>query len=508
MVGVPGRSKGCVTCRKRKKGCDLAKPACGQCNERGIVCGGYDSDRIFIYQANEKRKKDTPPARETRLVPVKNAPHANISASRQPRPFSVVLPEALQRSAYTEKVLDAFISMYIPHGEYRASNADSQGFVDVLPLMIIRDRALQMAVLAIGTAALGRTTEDPNLNCQASTLYGKALTETAVALRDPIRANSEAMMLVPRTMALFEILFGADKSVDQATSWLSHAIGEMALIISRGPASFSKDDAAHSLFVNARFRLLISAVRTRKATILNTPEWKTLPWGSIPKTANDTLCDIFCGVPELMEAMELIVSGTLSPKREERLRTAIITKAWALHLQLQDWIVTNRAEVYTPEILDSMVPLTFPSLEIACQTVRYWVIALLIYSNLDFAANVPETPTSWTTTHPDRPHPRMFARLLARSASYLFQERHGIMGATAMSFPLGMTLFYMSRNRAADGPYLGMIMKAWNDPNLPSAIRDFLASLKQGQKMPPLPPKVPVQVNQVYRQDPTVQTAL
>lgn len=507
MVGVPGRSKGCVTCRKRKKGCDLAQPACGQCNERGIVCGGYDLDRIFIYQANEKGKKTAPPATPTQLVPIKNAANANISASRQPRPISIVLPDTLRCSAYSEKTVEAFISMYIPCGKYRASNSDSQGFIDVLPVMIIRDKALQMAVLAIGTAALGRSTEDPNLSRQANTLYGQALMETGMALRDPTRATSEAMMLVPRTMALFEILFGADKSVDQATSWLSHAMGEMALITSRGPGSFSKGDAAHYLFVNARFRLLISAVRTRKATILNTPEWKTLPWDRIPKTANDTLCDIFCGVPELMEAMELIVSGTLSPKREERLRTAIISKAWALHLQLQDWVVTNRKEVYAPEILDGMEPLTFPNLEIACQTVRYWVIALLIYSNLDFAANVPETPTSWTTTHPDRPHPRMYGRLLARSASYLFQERHGIMGATAMSFPLGMTLFYMSRNRAADGPYLGMIMKAWNDPNLPGAIRDFLASLKQGQKMPPLPSKVPVQVAHVHDQDVAVISA-
>lgn len=469
--------------------CDLVQPACGQCNERGIVCGGYDTDRIFIYQANEKRKKVAPPPVEARMVPVKTASDANMRTSRQPRPISVVLPDALRRSAYTEKTLDAFISMYIPRGQYRASNADSQGFVDVLPILIIRDKALQKAVLAVGTAALGRTTDDETLNRQARALYGNALTETALALRDPIRANSEAMLLVPRTMALFEILFGADKSEDQASSWLSHAIGEMALITSRGAGSFSKDDAAHSLFVNARFRLLISAVRTRKSTILNAIEWKTLPWGSITKTPNDTLCDIFCGVPELMQAMDLIISGTLSQKRVERLRAQIITKAWSLHLGLQDWLTTNSKEVYTPEIIDSLVPLSFPSLEIACQTVRYWVVALLIYSNLDFAANVPETPTSWAITHPDRPHPRMYARLLARSASYLFQEQHGIMGATAMSFPLGMTLFYMSRNPAADGPYLGMIMKAWNDPNLPSAIRDFLASLKQGQKMPPLPRK-------------------
>lgn len=42
-----------------------------------------------------------------------------------------------------------------------------------------------------------------------------------------------------------------------------------------------------------------------------------------------------------------------------------------------------------------------------------------------------------------------------------------------------MTLFYMKNNLGADVPYMGMIMKAWNDPKLPSVIRDFLASFKE-----------------------------
>ena len=49
MVGVAGKSKGCSTCRRRKKGCDLARPSCGQCLKREDVCGGYQRDLTFIH---------------------------------------------------------------------------------------------------------------------------------------------------------------------------------------------------------------------------------------------------------------------------------------------------------------------------------------------------------------------------------------------------------------------------------------------------------------------------
>lgn len=407
------------------------------------------------------------------MVPVENA------HSSQPRTISVMLPDNLLKSAYTEKTLDAFLQMYIPRGDVRATNAESKELVDLLPLLTIREEALQMAVLAIGTAALGQYSHDDDLKRKGRSLYGKALSETAVALRNPARAKSEALLVVPRLMALFEILFSADKtSHSQSDSWLSHAVGEMALITSRRPEEYSYTDTAHSLFVNGRFRLLISAVRMRKRSILNNEEWKTLPWKGRIKTPADTLLDIFCGAPELMEAMEKIYALSLNARTAEGLRVQTLAKAWTLHLDLEAWIEANSEEIYTPEHPTSLSLISFPNFEIASQTLRYWVVCLLVYHYHDLAAGISPASDS-LTTHPDRPHPRKFARYIARSVSYFFEERHGVTGATTMSFPLGMTLFYMKNNIAADGPYMGMIMKAWNDPKLPSAIRDFLASFKE-----------------------------
>ena len=41
MVGIPGQSKGCVTCRKRKIRCDEGKPTCLTCFRSRRTCEGY-----------------------------------------------------------------------------------------------------------------------------------------------------------------------------------------------------------------------------------------------------------------------------------------------------------------------------------------------------------------------------------------------------------------------------------------------------------------------------------
>lgn len=482
--------------------CDLQEPTCGQCKERGIVCGGYDADRIFIYQdgGTSQRPKIRDATTNRHLahripgmqLSVSKASESAVRDRQQPRTISIMLPESLMRSAYSEKTLDAFIQMYIPRGHHRTTNGERKELVDILPILAVRDEALQLAILAIGTAALGKSSNDEGLTRQGKAFYGKALTETAVALRNPARARTEPMLMVPRIMALFEILFCADPSSPiQANSWLSHAMGEVILITSISPGAYAETDIAHTLFVNARFRILISAIRTRKASILDKEEWKTLPWTNRIKTSNDVLIDVFCGTTELLEAVELLDTQVLGSERTERLRAHTIARAWTLHLQLQDWLATNPSEIYTPPLTDSFSPITFPNLDLACQTLRYWVISLLVYSCLDIVVGI-KPDSDCDITHPNRPHPRMFARLIARSVSYFFEEQHGITGATTISFPLGMTLFYMKRNSAVDGRYMGMIMKAWNDPLLPSAIRDFLESLKQSVK-PAAPKTQPLQ---------------
>ncbi|CAG5144126.1 uncharacterized protein ALTATR162_LOCUS1486 [Alternaria atra] len=400
--------------------------------------------------------------------------------TRKPRPVLVpiMLPDGLARSAYSEKTIATFLSMYNPQGVVHATNTDAKEFVNLLPLLSTRDKALQMAALAVGITQLGITSNNENLTRQGRTLYGKALKETAVALQYPARASSESLLVVPRVMALFDMLFGAEpNTTNQAKSWLSHCEGELAMVVSRGPEIFAENDVAHLLFTNARYRLLGPATRARKPTILNEEKWKTIPWKGRIKTSDDILIDILCGIPELLEAVDKLQFQCMSEQEKEGLQVYTIARCWTLHFELEAWVSTKANAIYTPEIVNNLTPINFPNIDIACVSVRYWLTALFIYSSLDIANGIdPSTDT--LLSHPDRPHPRPFARMIMKSIDYFVQEQFGVTGIMALWMPLGNALFYLNRNREPDEEYIMSTMKIWHKPRLPSAMREFLKSFR------------------------------
>ncbi|PHH68475.1 hypothetical protein CDD82_531 [Ophiocordyceps australis] len=48
MVGVPGKYKGCETCRRRRVKCSNERPFCRNCLNGGRQCEGYERERVFI----------------------------------------------------------------------------------------------------------------------------------------------------------------------------------------------------------------------------------------------------------------------------------------------------------------------------------------------------------------------------------------------------------------------------------------------------------------------------
>ncbi|ETR98331.1 hypothetical protein M419DRAFT_103464 [Trichoderma reesei RUT C-30] len=66
-----GRSKtGCITCRKRKKKCDEAKPRCMNCEKNAVVCEGYHEKQV--WKSGRERAEEGMSDRKdmTRLEPI------------------------------------------------------------------------------------------------------------------------------------------------------------------------------------------------------------------------------------------------------------------------------------------------------------------------------------------------------------------------------------------------------------------------------------------------------
>ncbi|KAK4106830.1 hypothetical protein N658DRAFT_512576 [Parathielavia hyrcaniae] len=65
MVGVPGKYKGCETCRLRRVKCDNTRPLCRKCLDGGRACAGYERETVFIVGTVEDqgRCSSHPPRR-------------------------------------------------------------------------------------------------------------------------------------------------------------------------------------------------------------------------------------------------------------------------------------------------------------------------------------------------------------------------------------------------------------------------------------------------------------
>ncbi|POR37959.1 Putative D-lactate dehydrogenase, mitochondrial [Tolypocladium paradoxum] len=55
MVGVPGKYKGCETCRRRRVKCSNERPYCSNCTNNGRQCEGYERERVFITGTPETK---------------------------------------------------------------------------------------------------------------------------------------------------------------------------------------------------------------------------------------------------------------------------------------------------------------------------------------------------------------------------------------------------------------------------------------------------------------------
>ena len=213
MVGVAGKSKGCSTCRKRKKGCDLARPNCGQCLKSGIVCGGYQRGLTIIHHKVPAGDRQRPPASKAAFQ--HEGPHADNASSstatslnetsslsltaygrspaisaepewpeypilvqqrRLPSSSLQLLSTSLSLTALTTLHASLFNSFFLPRnvriGQRNVKPfAHSAKWTELVPSLLHNDRNLQLAYLALSCSRIGRDNEDDNLRASSKKLY-------------------------------------------------------------------------------------------------------------------------------------------------------------------------------------------------------------------------------------------------------------------------------------------------------------------------------------------------
>ncbi|QSS62180.1 GAL4-like Zn(II)2Cys6 (or C6 zinc) binuclear cluster DNA-binding domain protein [Histoplasma capsulatum] len=186
MVGVPGRSKSCGTCRIRKKGgCDEKRPSCGQCIKLGLKCDGYERQLRFINFSVEPRK-------------------AGRSDKGSPQ---VTLQVPLARAAYAEKYLGIFWSSYLPtdkHFPAQMMMYVSGGWTNSLPQLYLNSPDIQKILLAICLSTAGRISNNRWEKEEGLRYYMESLSEMSAALANRTRGNIVTLCVMSRLYSLYE----------------------------------------------------------------------------------------------------------------------------------------------------------------------------------------------------------------------------------------------------------------------------------------------------------------
>ncbi|KAJ9602246.1 hypothetical protein H2200_013366 [Cladophialophora chaetospira] len=436
MVGVPGKSKGCSTCRRRKKG---KRPICGQCASSGYVCGGYNRDRTFILH----------PASKT----VEHAiflPHV--------RPTPIALPGSVNRGAVESQCKSLFWDLYMPQGEAVCRDdfilrcGHPMNWTEVVQSVSKHDTSLADAFSALSISRVGQGHKDVRLVHESAKLYGKALKELQVALFDPKRMHSDHVLMACLLLGLYEVFEGP---AFNSRSWMAHAAGAARLVELRGPKRHQHWEAHHP-FLASRIPTVYAAIVQRQATYLSTQEWLTIPWEFQHRTYFDRMVDLGTIVPSILQKFDILRESDADTTQE---LLQLLEECQHLQTRMNIWRDGTKKGALPRSIPHDPADPDYPFETDLWFENHLFIHARLVYYTCSLALSEvgneilqalalreKKLPSSLDSTSlRELFNMNQHATRIGRCVAYCLQPEMGAWGANIINFPANLAFAYFQR---------------------------------------------------------------
>ncbi|KAK9413360.1 putative Zn(2)-C6 fungal-type domain-containing protein [Seiridium unicorne] len=231
-----GRSKtGCITCRKRKKKCDEAKPRCMNCEKNAVVCEGYNEKTIW-KSGKERADEARRPSQELPVITL------------QPIFQGVETPEDM-----------VFLNHYINQlsGVLTVEGQHKNAFKDMLLQMAVEHRGLMHSILGLASKHIDYETP-----------YGAKILESNPRITaETLQARSEFHH--QSAMAKFYEDINQETNTDTAkqTVNLSVRYGQMLCMLLKSMVE-GKADGEHRLHLQAYKGLIQASPPTDSAFLV------------------------------------------------------------------------------------------------------------------------------------------------------------------------------------------------------------------------------------------------
>ncbi|KKK21013.1 hypothetical protein ARAM_005093 [Aspergillus rambellii] len=265
MPGVPS-GRGCNACRKQKKKCDEAKPACSRCLRRGFECVGAGEQRYKFkeeYGTNIGRKRAPPPRPKQELQ--KGQGQVVFVA---PSNAVTLLAQALV--ATIRPATDLRYNLMWAYGDY----------LTLVPAHLGFNEALDAAVDALVTT---HATFSSRKEVTVASLmkYSRALSALRGCLDNPRKAGTS------ETLCAVSLLLLVQVSVPIALWFWRHAEGAVKILKARKSCA-PRDEFERALLLSLRGPVLFEGLVNPNIQ-LTADEWKDMVENELDSTAPEGL---------------------------------------------------------------------------------------------------------------------------------------------------------------------------------------------------------------------------
>ncbi|PON30108.1 hypothetical protein TGAM01_v201475 [Trichoderma gamsii] len=446
MVGIPGKSKACRDCKRRRVKCDLTLPSCMRCIKAGIVCKGYEQAMLWINSTPDhpnvtaisaitdaqlhQRQQCSPSSEWARLL------HQLRAQLSQPN---------YDTSYFRSQALRILQGIYLP--QPHTATCDEIGD-DPTPSSWIRavcqmqapSSTLDHSLLAFCAVQVNLSGDSCLSQDETGQVYNHALSKLIEDLdsRQPSSDEMLAAIVALSTCELF--VFPTD------SSWSAHAQGISELLRNRG--------VPEQATANWRSLCVIQGLGQRRSLGLEADRWRRLIG---PSGADDSfvrMMHIIVDVPSMLqEAHAILLSGN-NPLAASQHSARLIQKfeeldSWRQFRQRSVapdplyWTVMSKMNHPADEgYADKLFPfaLMFSSMGSAiqwifCSTVMLHVIeAAFLLEALEFTT--PNGTGSISPSPSDNSSSMLaeadgLARMLCQSIEFCYRNDNGLFGAQA-----------------------------------------------------------------------------
>ncbi|KAL9110682.1 MAG: hypothetical protein Q9227_004859 [Pyrenula ochraceoflavens] len=193
-----GPSRGCETCKRRRKKCDEARPSCKRCLDAKRTCGGYEDGTNLILRQYE--------GKDGKTVPFKSMARKCSLPIRLTSPGNGNVPEdSLPKEITDEKTEEyALRAFFYDYCVVSANPSLSRGFLNGLEAMLHRQGQqsdLAKACKVVAFANNGRKLFRPMMMQKAEMMYHNLLGSLARAIENASPTNSVEFLMIAMLLA-------------------------------------------------------------------------------------------------------------------------------------------------------------------------------------------------------------------------------------------------------------------------------------------------------------------